>query len=297
MIGQQAGKDLYTQSLPWDEQPLSLLTDEQQLDFRQQAQVNQHVTGEIIWSSQTPGRQFLVLAGKVRLVKETGKTDLEPGKTIVLRPGAWFGEQLDLVGHWKARAASSQVVVAFWQSEIWQDTATPELEEFWENLRWQYQPLDPQLPHPISGYPYVFSLNSAAACLTMVTQQLQAPMPLKQVQRQVRGLSVQDVVAGAETIGLQLHHIQQISWMGLEQLSFPALLHWRQEHWVVVYEVSGNRMVIADPLNRHKHCESVSREIVETFGMGSCGSCNLHRRLNLLICAGSYLLYGNIADY
>jgi HlyB family type I secretion system ABC transporter len=258
-----AQTDVYTLNLPWDEIPLSLLDDEQKLHFRQHVQISRHTTGEVLWSSQAPGSQLLVLAGNVRLVQAKGSSALEPGKSVLLKPGNWFGHALELVGDWKARAASKEVVVAFWQSDLWQTAATVALDDFWSDLRWRYQPLDPQLPHPASGYPYVFSLNSAAACLTMVTQHLQTPMPLKQVQRQIQGQTAQNLAAGAKTIGLQLHHIQQVSWVGLDRLSFPALLHWRQEHWVVVYEVNGDRMVIADPLHRQQRCESVPRGMVE----------------------------------
>ncbi|HIK14523.1 MAG TPA: peptidase domain-containing ABC transporter [Leptolyngbyaceae cyanobacterium M33_DOE_097] len=258
-----AQTDVYTLNLPWDERPLTLLKDEQKLHFRQHAQISRHTTGEVLWSSQAPGSQLLLLAGNVRLVQAKGSSALELGKSVLLKPGDWFGDALELVGDWKARAASKEVVVIFWQSDLWQDVANTRLEDFWADLRWRYQPLDPQLPHPASGYPYVFSLNSAAACLTMVTQHLQTPIPLKQVQRQIQGQTAQNLAAGAETIGLQLHHIQQASWVGLDRLSFPALLHWRQEHWVVVYEVNGDRMAIADPLNRQQRCESVPRQRVE----------------------------------
>jgi ATP-binding cassette, subfamily B, bacterial len=267
MIAQQDRRDIYRLNLPWDEPPLCLLEDEQQLQFRQQVQVSRHTTGEILWSSQTPGSQLLVLAGKVRLVQAPGKSALEPGKSIVLKPGAWFGDQLDLAGHWKARAASQKVVVAFWQSEIWQQAATPELADFWADLRWHYQPLDPKLPHPVSGYPYEFSLNTAAACLTMITQRMQTPVSLKQVQRQVRGQAPSNVVEAGENLGLQLHHIQT-DWSNLERLSFPALLHWQHDRWVVVYEVARDRMVIADPINRYKRCESLPREMVEAVWDG-----------------------------
>lgn len=263
-----AQTDVYTLNLPWDELPLNLLEDEQKLHFRQHIQISRHTTGEVLWSSQTPGSQLLLLAGKVRLVQAKGTSALELGKSVLLKPGDWFGDALELVGDWKARAASKEVVVAFWQSDLWQTADSPLLHEVWADLRWRYQPFDPQLPHPASGYPYLFNLNSAAACLTMVTQHLQTPMPLKQVQRQVRGQTAQNVAAGAETIGLQLHHIQQVSWAGLDRLAFPALLHWRQEHWIVVYEVNEDRMVVADPLNRHQRCESVPREMVEAVWDG-----------------------------
>lgn len=262
MVAQTERQDIYALNLPWDEPPLSLLDDEQQLWFQQQAQVSRHRTGEVLWSSRTGGSQLLVISGKVRLVQEPGRSALESGRSLLLKAGDWFGDALELAGHWKARAASKQVVVVFWPSQLWQDVATAELEDFWTDLRWHYQPLDPRLPHRASGYPYEFSLNTAAACLTMVTQQMQTPVPLKQVQRQVRGQAAQNLVKAGENLGLHLHHIQT-DWSNLERLSFPALLHWQQEHWVLVYEVNGERLVIADPMNRHKRCESLPREMVE----------------------------------
>lgn len=262
MVAQHDRQDIYTLNLPWDEPPLSLLEDEQQLWLRQQAQVSRHSTGEILWSSHTQSRQLFVISGKVRLVQEPGKSALEAGKSVVLKPGDWVGDVLELAGHWKARAASKEVVVVSWQADAWQDGATTELEAFWADLRWRYQPLDPRLPHPVSGYPYEFSLNTAAACLTMVTQQMQTPVPLKQVQRQLRGQASSDLVEAGEQLGLHLHHIQT-DWLNLERLSFPALLHWHQDHWVLVYEAEGERLVIADPMNRHKRCESLPREMVE----------------------------------
>jgi len=262
MITQHERQDIYRLNLPWDERPLSLLDDEQKLFFRQQAQVSRHQTGEVLWSSRAPGSQLFIISGKVRLMQELGRSTLEPGKSVVLKPGHWIGDTLELAGHWKARAVSQEVVVVFWQSDLWQNAANAELEDFWADLRWRYQPLDPRLPHPVSGYPYEFSLNTAAACLVMVTQQMQAPVPLKQVQRQVRGQAAADLVEAGEQLGLHLHHIQT-DWSNLDRLSYPALLNWEQDRWVLVYAVEGERLVIADPMNRYKRCESLPREMVE----------------------------------
>ncbi len=57
MVAQQERQHIYTLNLPWDAPPLILLDAEQQLLFRQQAQVSRHRTGEILWSSRTPGSQ------------------------------------------------------------------------------------------------------------------------------------------------------------------------------------------------------------------------------------------------
>ena len=247
--------NIWTLNLFWDEPPLDLLTDDQKLQFKQSAQVSRHILGDILWSTQNPGGHLLLVSGKVKLIQESGKK-------IVLKPGDWFGDLLELAGHWHARAASQEVVVVLWRSLDWYDVATPDLREEWEERRWQYQPFDVRLPHPVSGYPYVFSLNTAAACLTMAMQHLQTPIPLKQVQRQVRGQSPQAMVEAGEKLGLQLQHLQT-DWVSLADLSYPALLHWRQERWIMVYGVEGNRIVVADPENSHKRCESLPREHIE----------------------------------
>jgi hypothetical protein len=59
-----ARQDIYTLNLPWEQPPLSLLDDQQQLDLRQQAQVSHHITGEILWSSRAPGSQLLIVASQ-----------------------------------------------------------------------------------------------------------------------------------------------------------------------------------------------------------------------------------------
>lgn len=264
MVAQPEQWKINALNLSWHTPPLSLLTSQQQLQFRQRAEVRTFTTGEILWSSQNPGGQFLVLSGRVRLVQEPGKSALEPGNKELLKAEDWLGACLNLAGHWKARAASKEVVAVVWDAELWEAAATPELEEFWESLRWKYQPFDLNQSHPVQGYPYVFNLNTVAACLAMVTQQLKTPVPLPQVQRQVRGQTPPNLVEAAETIGLQLRPIQRLCWAGLEQLSFPALLHWERDHWVVVYDAQGDRMIIADPLNLHKRCESLPRALIET---------------------------------
>ena len=250
-----ASPEIHALNLPWDEPPLSLLNSEQQIQFKQMAQVTRHTTGDVIWSNDTPGSQLLVLTGRVRLMSAQGQK-------FLLQPGDWCGELLEMTGDWKARAASKEVLVVLWDSQLWQATAFLEMDEFWANLRSRYQLVDPREAQPVAGYPYVFSLNTAAACLTMVTQQLQTPLPLQQVQRQLRGQTPQDVVEASEKVGLLLQRVQT-TWPDLRQLEFPALLHWQQEHWVVVYGVQGGRLLLADPMNRRQRCESLPRTMVE----------------------------------
>ena len=72
------------------------------------------------------------------------------------------------------------------------------------------------------------SWNTAAACLTMVAQQLENAVQLEWVQRQLRGQRPKHVVEAAEKLGLVLRRLQ-VSWRDLRQLSFPALLLWKSD--------------------------------------------------------------------
>ena len=254
--------EIYTLNLPWDEPPLSFLTHEQQLELQQHAEVSRYSIGEVLWSSQNSEYQILVVAGNVRLIQSPGNSTLESGKSMLLKPGSWIGDQLELAGQWKARAASHEVILVQWRSQFWHQIESPELQDFWTQISWHYQPIDLKRSQPASGYPYIPSLNTASACLAMVLQQVQAPLPLQQVSRQLRGQLPRNVVAAGEQLGLNLCHIQT-EWSNMSALSFPALLHWRQQHWVVVYEAQGNRLIIADPQNRYQQCESVPRDLVE----------------------------------
>jgi ATP-binding cassette subfamily B protein len=244
-------------SLNWDAPPLCWLSPEQQVQFQKQTQTRRYKLGEKIWSSDSPGDQFFILSGKVRL-REEGAT--KPLATLA--EGDWFGDLQQFSGSVKAIAASKEVVVGRWDAALWDRATSSEIDKFWQQKRREIEPQTAETPQVVSGYPFVSSLNTAAACLTMVSQQLQVPAQLEWVQRQLRGKSSKNLVEAGEKLGLQLRRLQT-SWSDLRQLSFPALLHWRQENWVVVYGVKGDRLIVANPLNPDGTCESIPRSKVE----------------------------------
>ncbi|NJP09436.1 MAG: peptidase domain-containing ABC transporter [Leptolyngbyaceae cyanobacterium RU_5_1] len=261
--------DLAT-NLPWDVPPLSILSSEQQVQFKQKAETKRYSLGEMVWATDSPGIQAVVVAGRVRLVPEEGQS-------VILKPGDWLGDLLELPGFWKARAADKDVVVVVWPSSAWSAIASPELSRFWISQRVRLQPKTSDTPEPVIGFPFVSGLNTAAACLTMVANHLQTSTQLEWVQRQLRGQRPPDVVDAAEKLGLQLRRVQ-VDWAGLRLLGLPALMLWRGSdssqgdgsalngtgtHWVVVYSMKGDRLVIADPLNPDQTCLSVPKAMVE----------------------------------
>ncbi|HEY9744306.1 MAG TPA: peptidase domain-containing ABC transporter [Coleofasciculaceae cyanobacterium] len=263
-------------SLPWDIPPLSLLNPEQQVQFRNQAQTTRYTLGEKIWSTDSLGEQFLVVAGKVRLREEGVR---KPLATLVA--GDWFGDLLKLSGSFKAVASDKEVVVVRWQTALWIDVASTEIDRFWKQALARIEPQTSDAPQPVSGYPFISSLNTAAACLTMVAQQLQNSAQLDWVQRQLRGQRPKNVVEAGEKLGLQLRRLQT-TWSDLRRISFPALLQWNppldQGGWVVVYGIKGDRLIIANPLNPSQTCESVPQSMVEAAWDGQLWQVELIQR-------------------
>lgn len=274
-----------TTDLPWDVPPLSFLNPDQQVQFKQAATIRRLGLGDMLWSTDEPGRQILVVSGKVRLVPEDGQSTL-------LRKGDWLGDRLDLPGFWKARAADKDVVIAQWNVELWDQVFSAELERFWALQRQRHLPQTAETPQPIAGFPFVAGVNTAAACLTMAASHFQIPAQLEWVQRQVRGQRSAEVVEAAEKIGLQLRRLDT-AWTNLRQLGLPALMQWKNSagtangangsslilprsvrgaeattHWVIAYAVKGDRLIVADPLNPSRTCESIPRSLVESVWDG-----------------------------
>ncbi|TVP63604.1 MAG: peptidase domain-containing ABC transporter [Nodularia sp. (in: Bacteria)] len=269
-------------SIPWNQPPLSWLTSEQQLQLQNQAEIRQYRLGEKIWSTAAGGYQCFIFTGKVRLREEGESKPL-----LALQAGDWFGDLYQLAVDCKAVAASKEVVVVCWHTALWAEFSTPQIDEFWltateyketgevqetQEIK-EVQKLIPSSTHVTSGYPFVSSQNTGAACLTMVAQHLEHPVKLEWVQRQLRGQRPKNLVEAGEKLGLVLRKLQ-VNWADLRQLTFPALLQWQLDSsppcsWVVAYGMRGSNLIIANPLNDDYACESLPQSVVEAAWDGS----------------------------
>lgn len=265
-----------TTDLPWDSPPLSLLSPEQQVQLKQRMQVRQYKLGEIIWATDQPGTHLLVLGGKVRLVPEDGQS-------ILLKAGDWVGDLLDLPGSWKARVADKEATIAEWEMDLWQSIRSTDLDRYWITQRLKLHPKTLDTPQPITGFPFVAGVNTAAACLAMVASHFQNGTQLEWVQRQLRGQRPPDVIDAAEKLGLQLRRVE-VDWAGLRKLGLPALMLWQglsgsestvstsrasaAPHWVVLYGLKGDRLIIADPLHPDQTCESIPQALIQPTWTG-----------------------------
>jgi ATP-binding cassette subfamily B protein len=262
-------------NLAWDKPPLNWLSSDEQVQVKQRAEERTYRLGEVLWSTEQLGQQFFILSGNVRLLPDQGKS-------VMLKPGDWFGDLPALSDQWKARAASKSVTVLAWDSDLWLtfnentgngsnspngstdsvDRAT-ELRQYWRSQRSRYQPHASGTPEPIDGYPFVQSVNTAAASLTMAAQYMQVPTRLEWVQRQLHGQRPKDMVTAAEKLGLNLRRVLISQWSDLHNLNYPALLHWNEQEWVMVYGVRGDRLIIGHPLSPNQSCETMPRHLVE----------------------------------
>jgi ATP-binding cassette, subfamily B, bacterial len=244
-------------NLPWNEPPLSLLSPDQQVQFKSKAQIRRYRLGEVVWSSETPGMHAVLISGKIRLVDDEGKSKL-------LQPGQWLGDLLDLQGV-KARAASD-VEIASWSTESWEAINSPALSKFWAEERQRYRPQE-AAPKRVYGFPFVSSLNTGAASLNMVANHLQNPVQLEWVQRQLRGQQPTQLVDAAEKMGFNLRRLET-DWAGMRLLDFPMIMLWggasRDPKWVVLYGVRGDRVIVADPTNPTLECEAIPRAQFES---------------------------------
>ncbi|WDF55253.1 peptidase domain-containing ABC transporter [Mucilaginibacter sp. KACC 22063] len=62
------------------------------------------------------------------------------------------------------------------------------------------------------------------------------------------GVSFNNILKGAKKIGLDGFSCQ-ISLEGLYQVKLPCILHWRGNHFIVLYKIKKNNFFLADPLN------------------------------------------------
>ncbi|GFE67791.1 toxin secretion ABC transporter ATP-binding protein [Chroococcus sp. FPU101] len=266
----------------WDKPPFCWLSPEQQLQLNQKAQVYHYKLGEKIWGSEETDDRFtgyfLIIAGKVRLRQEDSTQSL-----ATLDVESWFGDWLKTEIPIKAVAASKTVEVIRWDNTLWNSVTTVAIQQFWTQQQTRLITHTVETSKTISGYPFISSTNTGAACLTMAAYYLQLPAQLEWIQRRLRGQKPQQIIDAGEKIGLQLRKLQ-LSWMDLKQIQFPALIHWQNESWVVVYGIRGNRLIISNPLNPDSKNESIPKTLVEASWDGKLWQIELiqkQQRFNL----------------
>ena len=116
---------------------------------------------------------------------------------------------------------------------------TQQVGHFWQRL--------------IRRYPFYAQQSRSdcgAACLVMVGRYWGKQFSLNRLRDLARvsrsGSSLKGLVRAAETIGFNTRPVRA-TLKRLAQQPLPAIAHWEGNHYIVVYEIKGNRVIIGDP--------------------------------------------------
>ena len=102
-------------------------------------------------------------------------------------------------------------------------------------------------------FPHVRQVDEAdcgAAALAMVCRHFGARVSLARIRQVVGtgidGTSLRGLARGGEELGLAARALK-VSRRNLEDMPLPAVVHWKGNHWVVLFDVDGEHARIADP--------------------------------------------------
>lgn len=105
----------------------------------------------------------------------------------------------------------------------------------------------------IRRFPHLFQLDEAdcgAACVAMACRhfgrEVSTPFIRDVANTGVDGTSLAGIARAAEGVGLACRTIKA-SKSRLDELPLPAIIHWEGIHWVVLWDVHGDKVRIADP--------------------------------------------------
>ena len=118
-----------------------------------------------------------------------------------------------------------------------------------------------EYPKPIKrrglwkGYPHIEQQSSSdcgAACLAMITRYWGKRLSINFLRELIgigrSGASLKNLAKAAESVGYHARPVRASLSKIIEQKN-PWIAHWKGEHYVVVYRVKGNKILIADPAN------------------------------------------------
>src|SRR6185436_5671096 len=105
----------------------------------------------------------------------------------------------------------------------------------------------------IRRFPYVKQIDEmdcGAASLAMICRYFGRSVSVTRIRQAVHtatdGTSLRGLCQGAESLGLAARSVK-VSKSNIGQLPLPAIIHWENYHWVVLFDVSDKHAWIADP--------------------------------------------------
>ena len=115
------------------------------------------------------------------------------------------------------------------------------------------------------------SMQCGVACLAMICRHYGKDYSLEYLDgfchANIAGVSMLGIADGAKSVGFQTM-TAAASTDELKEITLPCILHWNQNHFVVLYDISGNgkRYKIADP---GKGLMTCSRKELESHWISS----------------------------
>ena len=216
---------------------------------------------------------FIMKAGAARVVKESNG-----GKVLnQLKAGDSFGELALLTG--QPRAAS---IVTTEESSVFRlgkpdfdrfITNSPKFKDAIVSIASGYAEKSVALVHDRTNgctattlppepayvakrarrYPSLLQLSETdcgAACLSMILRFYSKHVSINKLRALASvtrdGSSLHGIAEAAETLGFHTRGIKT-AYEHLEKLALPAVAHWQGFHFVLLYEVKGDRVILADP--------------------------------------------------
>jgi len=95
------------------------------------------------------------------------------------------------------------------------------------------------------------SMDCGPTCLRMVAKHYKKDISLQTLRDRTQigkeGVNLLGIGEAAETIGFRTQALKLTYKTLVEDAKLPAILHWKQNHFVVLYKVNGNKLFVADP--------------------------------------------------
>ncbi len=95
------------------------------------------------------------------------------------------------------------------------------------------------------------TMDCGPACLRMIARYYKRSISLQRLREKAQlskeGVNLLGISDAAESIGFRTHSLKLTYKTLVTEVQLPAILHWDQNHFVILYKIRKNRLYIADP--------------------------------------------------
>lgn len=99
-------------------------------------------------------------------------------------------------------------------------------------------------------YQQLDQYDCGVACLRMIAKHYGKSYTSEYIRDlsyiQKTGASLLGIAEAAQSIGLRSLAVQ-VPFVNLKEAPLPCIIHWRQQHFIVLYKISGNKVYVSDP--------------------------------------------------